>query len=185
MLKALIERPTDTTFESQQADETVYFLLRKHPITNLGWIINSIILVLLPPAIMAILMSNDINTFDYINPRLQMVFILLWYLVIMFVTFESFIDWYFNVYIITDKRLIDVDFKGLWNKRISETSLGQIEDATYQTNRFWQILFDYGDISVQTAAEKTEFEFNAIPKPGLVHDKFTDLVEEFKNKHGR
>ncbi len=185
MFESIIEKPKDLTFESQESGETLYFVLRKHPITNIAWIITAIFLVLLPPIIMVILMSNGINTFEFINPGIQMVVLLLWYLVTMFITFESFLTWYFNVYIITDKRLIDVDFKGLWTKRISETSLGQIEDATYETHKFLHVLFDYGHIFVQTAAQKTEFEFHDIPKPGLVHDKFTDLVEEFKKTNGR
>jgi hypothetical protein len=184
MFSSYIVKPKDIQFESQSADETVHFLLRKHPITNLGWILSSILLVFFPLFLMVVFSSFNINTFKYIDADIQIMGLLIWYMLTMFMTFESFLIWYFNVYIITDKRLIDIDFSGLWRKRISETSLGQIEDATYQTHKFWHILFDYGDIEVQTAAEKTEFEFSSIPKPSIVHDKFTDLVEAFKKKNG-
>jgi len=73
-----------------------------------------------------------------------------------------------------------VDFTGFWGKRISEASLDNVEDATYETNNLLHILFDFGNISMQTAAEKPEFEFKSIPRPALVHDKLTDLVEARK-----
>ena len=184
MLSSYIERPKNIRFESQGQQEILYYLLRKHPITNLGWILMSLLMVFLPVFFMYSFSRLGINTFNYVEADIQALFLILWYLVTMFFTFEAFLTWYFNVYIITDKRLIDIDFRGLWNKRVSETSLAQIEDATYETSKFLHILFDYGNISVQTAAEKGEFEFHSIPKPGIVHDKFTDLVEDFKKQHG-
>ena len=184
MFNSYLEKPKSVRFESQQEAEILYFLLRKHPITNLGWMILSIIMVLLPVFLITMFAGLGINTFQYVEANVQALILVLWYLLTMFFTFESFLIWYFNVYIITNKRLIDVDFKGLWTKRISETALSQVEDATYETSKFFHILFDYGNIFVQTATEKSEFEFNSIPKPGIVHDKFTDLVENFKKEHG-
>lgn len=181
---AIIEQPNNLQFESQQRDEKLHFLLRRHPITNLGWIIASIIFLLLPIIAMILIEDNVSDPFAYIPARYQLVLIILWYLLTMLFTFESFIVWYFNVYIITDKRIIDVDFRGLWGKRISEALLSSVEDVTYETHKFWHILFDYGDIFMQTAAEKTEFEFHSIPKPGIVHDKLTDLVQVYKNRNG-
>lgn len=181
---AIIEKPKNIQFESQEHDEELHFLLRRHPITNLGWILASIIFVAIPIVAMLTIENYFEDPFIYIPAKYQLVLIILWYLMTMLYTFESFIVWYFNVYIITDSRIIDVDFKGLWGKRISEASLSSVEDASYETNKFWHILFDYGDIFVQTAAEKTEFEFHSIPKPGIVHDKLTDLAQEFKQKNG-
>lgn len=184
MLNSYLERPKNISFESQQEGETLHFLLRKHPITNLGWFLSSIFMMLLPLFVIYAFTRFQINTFVYVKAPTQALLLIIWYLLTMFFTFESFLSWYFNVYIITNKRLIDVDFRGLWSKRISETALSQIEDATYETSKFWHIFFDYGNIFVQTAAEKSEFEFHSIPKPGIVHDKFTDLVEIYKKDHG-
>lgn len=180
IFNALLRSPTNVKFESQENGEKVHFILRKHPITNLGWILGSLFMIFIPVVVIIYLDTAQIDTFKYIPARYQLVMILLWYLLTMFYTFESFLVWYFNVYIITDRRIIDIDFRGFWKKRISEASLGNVEDATYQTGHFWHILFDYGDIAMQTAAEKTEFEFSAVPKPGLVHDVLTNLVAEFK-----
>lgn len=183
MLKALIEKPKDITFESQEKGEEVYYLLRRHPVTNLVWVLLSITLLLIPLIILLVFKDYFGILFEYIPSRIGITVILLWYSFVFFLSFRAFLLWYFNVYIITDKRVIDIDFSGLWNKRVSETQLDNIEDATYETSNFLHILFDYGDISVQTAAEKREFEFHSIPNPAIIHDKLTNLIEDYK--HGR
>lgn len=183
---AILQKPRGIRFESQEKEEQLYFLLRRHPITNLGWIIFSIFLIVAPLALMSFILDNKIDTFEYVQSEYQIILLILWYSLTMLYTFESFLIWYFNVYIITNKRVIDVDFKGFWGKRVSEAPLSNVEDVTYETKNFLHILFDYGDIFMQTAAEKIEFEFTSIPKPSLVHDKLTDLVEEHKkNGHGK
>lgn len=186
IFNAILHKPRGIRFESQEKEEQLYFLLRRHPITNLGWLTLSVVLAFAPFALMYLGIQNGINTFKYVQAEYQIILLILWYSLTMLYTFESFLIWYFNVYIITNKRVIDVDFKGFWGKRVSEAPLSNVEDVTYETKKFLHILFDYGDIFMQTAAEKTEFEFTAIPKPSLVHDKLTDLVEGYKrNGHGK
>ncbi len=146
---------------------------------------GSILMLITPLLIMQVFDVNQINTFRFVPAKYQILLIAIWYLLTLLYIFEEFIIWYFNVYIITNKRLIDIDFKGFWRKRISEASYDNVEDVTYQTNKFWHVLFDYGDISMQTAAEKSEFEFDAIPKPALVHDTLTNLIEDYKKTHGK
>lgn len=180
MLDSLIKYPKNIRFESEERDETIYYILRRHPITNLGWILLSLFMTLLPVIAIILITPEESNLVKYFPLSYQLFFFLIWYSITIFITFENFLLWYFSVYIITDKRIIDVDFNGLWHKRISEASLDNIEDATYSTNNFFHILFDYGNIMVQTAAEKTEFEFASIPKPSEVHDVLTNLVQQFK-----
>jgi hypothetical protein len=183
-LGALIEKPKNIRFDSQQDGETLYFLLRRHPITNLPWIIFSLLFLFIPVFVIMLIERYVADPFAILPANMQLVFVILWYCLVMFFAFENFIIWYFNAYIITDRRIIDIDFKGLWSKRISEAAITSVEDVTFATHRFWQVLFDYGDILMQTAAERTEFEFLAIPRPEMVHDKLTDIVQEQKNRHG-
>ena len=180
-LSSIEEKPTNVKFESQDSDEKLYFLLRRHPITNVPWIILVIFFLLVPPIFLTYFSSSIDKINVYFPEKYQMMAIIFWYLGTLLLAFESFLMWYFNVYIITNKRVIDVDFYGLWRKRISETFLDRVEDATYETTNFIHVLFDFGNIAIQTAAEEREFDFHNIPKPSLVHDKLTDLVEQYKH----
>ena len=183
VFNALLQKPKNVTFESQEKGEKVYFILRRHPITNIGWLFFSLVLIVIPLAYLAFAHNLEDTFIIRLNPNYEFILIIMWYSLTMLYTFESFLMWYFSTYIITDKRVIDVDFTGLWGKRVSEAPLDNVEDATYQTRSFLNILFDYGDIFMQTAAEKTEFEFDSVPKPGMVHDTLTDLVEARKRRY--
>lgn len=173
VLPSIQKFPKNLKFESQEMNEAVYYLLRKHPITNMPSVLLIFALLIIP--LIVIIMFKDLHQsfIEFIPGNLEITIILLWYSFVFFLSFEAFLLWYFNVYIITDKRVIDVDFHGLWNKRISETSLDHVEDATYETNQFLHVIFDYGDISIQTAAEKGNLIFEVFPTPG----KFTMYLQ--------
>jgi hypothetical protein len=100
---------------------------------------------------------------------------------------ESFIKWFYNVYIITDERIIDIDFHSLLFKDISSAKIDNIEDSTASTGGFWGSLFDYGTITIQTAAEKREFEFGSVPHPNKVAKLINELLleEEREKLEGR
>jgi hypothetical protein len=45
-------------------------------------------------------------------------------------------------------------------------------------------VFRYGDVFVQTAAEKERFDFREVPEPDAVRDMIIKLVEESKCRRG-
>ncbi len=180
VMSAFVYKPKNLKFESQENGEDIHFILRRHPITNLPWIASYLLLLFVPVIITLVLDKLNINTFAILPAQYQLIIINLWYMLILFLSFESFLKWYFSVSIITNKRMIDVDFKGYWTKRVSEASYGSVEDVTYTTGKFWNILFDYGDLLMQTAATNVEFEFLSVPRPGFIHDKLTNYVEDYK-----
>ena len=69
---------------------------------------------------------------DTIPTNFKFVFIMIWYLISMAYTLESFLTWFFNVYIVTDERIIDIDFYNLTYKEVSDANLDKIEDVTYK-----------------------------------------------------
>ena len=67
--------------------------------------------------------------------------------------------------IITDKRVIDVDFNNLLVKKFSEARLLMIQDITSKVSGLFQTIFNYGKVKVQTAGETPEIIFEDIPNP--------------------
>ena len=178
ILSAILENPKEYIhFADREPGEVMIFLLRKHPITNLPWVITTFVLIGLPTVLNYILQVSAIN----LPAEFGLVTNFIFYLFAAIYSFESFLIWYYNVYIITDRRLIDIDFYGFFYKRVSETQYDKLEDTTYSQSGISEILFNYGNVFVQTAAEKNEFEFISIPAPQRVYDKITDLAAQKKN----
>jgi len=93
---------------------------------------------------------------------------LFWYLTTFAFAFEKFLSWYFDVYIITDERVVDIDFNNLLNKKFSEAKLSMIQDVTSRQIGMGQTMFNYGQVLIQTAAEINELRFDNIPNPDKI-----------------
>ena len=52
----------------------------------------------------------------------------------------------FNVYIVTDERIIDIDFYNLIYKEVSDANIDKIQDVTYKMGGVVRTLFNYGDV---------------------------------------
>lgn len=181
---AFLQNPPQVRFESQEKGEDIIFLLRRHWVTNMGWLAAVAFMVWLP-LILGILVRSGMTVFDPVPVNLRLMAGMVWYLLTIGFALESFLNWYFNVYIVTDRRVIDIDFFGLSYRNVSETPIENVEDVTYRLGGPLQSFFNFGDINIQTAAEQREFEFECVPNPALVHDKLTDLVAEANRRGGR
>ena len=119
-------------FETQNPNESVSILLRKHFVTNIGWMIAAVFMFFVPLIIFFILSSLeiDISTLPYYKISYVVIGILIWYLITFSFSFMRFLDWYFNIYLITNERVIDFDFNPFAYHKISEAGLDSIVDAT-------------------------------------------------------
>lgn len=182
VFSSFLPQPKNMHFETQHEKEQVLLVLRQHPILNIPWILLAIFLLLAPLFIFPFL---PIAT---VFPGIFSLFAtLVWYLLVTAYIIESFLYWYFNIYIITDERIIDVDFYNLIYKEISEAKIERIEDVTATTAGFLGAIFDFGTISIQTAAEKRQFSFAAVPQPAKVTKFLNELIleEERERVEGR
>lgn len=165
------------SFDSQLDGENVLLLLRKHPVTQIGKFLIAIIMMVVP------LFFSQISFYYLLSGNFQTAVLLLWYLIVVGYSLESFLTWFYNVYIITDERIIDIDFLSLIYRNVSAAKLDKVEDITAVTSGVAQSLFNYGTVRVQTAAEKSEFEFEDVPYPTKVTQFLNEmLVEEEKEK---
>lgn len=166
-LSACLFMPEGIRFETQDAHETIFLLLRKHWITNIVWVMISILLLVSPLFIFpAVILSGNLP--QQLSGNLLTVLILSWYLLTFSYILVNFLLWYFTVSIITDERVVDIDFINILNKKFAETRITRIEDVTMRTGGFIKTFFDYGDVYVQTAAKDAVFQFEAVPKPDQV-----------------
>ena len=120
---------------------------------------------------------------DFLPANFQLVSVLGWYLITTAFVLESFLTWFFNVYLVTDERIIDIDFYNLIYKEVSDANIDKIQDVTYKMGGVVRTLFNYGDVLIQTASEVPNFEFLAVPMPDKVARVLQDLrIEEEQEK---
>lgn len=175
--------PTGTGFSGQDADEQVVVIARQHPIIFLPQFLTIIVLIvlafILPSAVSGLGLEAGVTTAFSIGSFLMLM------LAAMTLSFDVFIRWYFGVNIITNKRIIDVDYLNVMHHRFSETRLANIEDVTHKVIGILGMIFHYGTVYVQTAGSQNEFEFDNVPDPNLIQDALMDLLEIDRRNNGR
>lgn len=187
LLGGLQLRPKNVRFASQNKGEKVYILLRKHWLTNLGWIVNAALMSIIPLIIYFVVGLFKQDIIELLSPKLFLLILLSFYALILTNIIRHFIEWYFNVYLVTNERVIDFDVKvATTTTGSSELTLENIEEVREKSVGILQAIFNYGDVYVYSAAHKSELLFDDIPMPSFVQDKISDLskiVKETKNGH--
>lgn len=176
-LDAFAAVPFNTAFDSQHTDEEVVLLLRQHPVTQIKWVLIALGLTILP------FIFPFFTIFDFLPGVYQFAAMVFWYLLVIGFSLEAFLSWFFNVYIITDERVVDVDFLSLIYKNVSSAKLDNIEDITATSGGALRAVFDFGTVTIQTAGAEVEFQFENVPFPSRVTSLLNELlIEEEREK---
>ncbi len=148
-------------FDVQHKGELVYLLIRSHPITQVPWVLNATGIVLV---------VGILNFFvPTVLTPVQIVFLNVFGVAIASLyAWVSFLKWYFHVGLVTNERIIDIDFTNILIKQVSIAQLNDVEDVSTKSVGFIGSLFNYGDIDVQTAGTKTNVEFHNAPEPAII-----------------
>jgi len=176
-LAAFIAQPKDIRFETQEKKEKIVLFLRRHWLTNVGWIIGATLMIFAP------LLLKFFPLLVFLPPRFRFISLVVWYMLTLAFVFEKFLSWFFNVNIITDERIVDVDFPSLLYRDISSAKIDQIQDVSVKVGGFVRSLFDYGDVLIQTAGTVPEFCFEAVPHPTQVAKIINEqIIQEEQEK---
>ncbi len=176
MFPAFVENPENCNFEGQDPNEKIILLLRAHPITNIPWIVTSIILFILPfltPRIMPLLGFN----LSLIPQTFLLIFLIIDYLLVLIIVYEGFLYWYFNVILITNEKIVDINFQYLLYKAIDLAPLDRIEEADSVTAGIIGTIFNFGRVSIQTAGAQVAITMKDVPRPSKVADLILDLAK--------
>lgn len=177
----------EKSIPNRKKDEKLILFLRRHPIALAGrW--GLLIILLIVPAVVyayiyynlpAVLTTQASYAFLMLLASIYFLFMMLFFL-------NTFIDYFLDVWIVTDQRIINIEQRGMFNREIAEHDLGKIQDVSGMQKGFWQTFFSYGDVHVQTAGEIQRFIFRQVDNPFDVVRVINALMEkheqDFDNK---
>lgn len=177
------DRPQDMSFAQQEKDEKIELLLRQHAIVNIPWIGVVVLSLFLPSLVGALDSLFGLGLVDRF-PEVFLGIFIVWFLVITGYAIESFLHWYFNIYIVTNMHLVDINFRSLLSRDITESKLSDIQSISSKVQGVLASIFHYGDVIVETAAERQNISFLKVPKPDIVADRIQDLQENQERIEG-
>jgi uncharacterized membrane protein YdbT with pleckstrin-like domain len=145
-------------------NETVELIIRKHWFVVAKEVVIFIILLIVPIIVLIFLppLLTQFNADEnIINPLINF-FLSLYVLIPLAYLFLMWMDYYLDMWIITNERIVDIEQKGLFNREISEIPLHRVQDVTIHVNGIIETLLRFGTIKIQTAGER-DFEIRFVP----------------------
>ncbi|MBI2195543.1 MAG: hypothetical protein HYU48_00650 [Candidatus Levybacteria bacterium] len=167
--------PDDIRFENQKEGEEILLFLRRHFITNISWIFISILLVLIPSVIPFFLPILNMDL-SFVPAGLLAILIPFYYLGIFSYILVNFMTWFYNIFIVTKERVVDIDYSHTVIHNVSETKTSHLQDASYSQTGFISSIFNYGNVFVQTAGTEVNFEALAAPSPRKAVEIIASLI---------
>jgi hypothetical protein len=153
-------------FADQFEDEEVLFVFRKHPIVMRRGLIVGMLAILLGtvPALL--------------DPRYSVYFtgLAIGMVVGALLFFPSWVTWHFSVFIVTDKRLIQITQKGFWHRSVVDMGLNQIQMVNYQVAGLQETLLGFGTIMMQTFVG--DLVIHEIPHPEKIQKKLLEVLRD-------
>lgn len=85
-------------------------------------------------------------------------------------------EWHWNAFVITTRRVVDIDQHGFFRRTVSEAPYDKIQDVSYAINGAFGTMLGYGAITVQTAGSQVNLELPGVKNPKEVHHLITETA---------
>jgi uncharacterized membrane protein YdbT with pleckstrin-like domain len=168
---------------NRQPDEKLVLFIRRHWIVLVARWIVYIVLAFIPVGLYFFLLTYQPQILNnkIIFPFLFL-FASIFYLFLWLFLFNIFIDYYLDVWIVTNKRILDIEQKGIFNRIVAEHSLDRIQDVTGSQKGVIQTLFKFGDVYIQTAGEIQRFDFHQVKNPFEIVRIVNNLLQKKEDR---
>ena len=118
------------------------------------------------------------DIFIQVNGNTAALYVLILSTVILFAWISFFVFWttyYLDYWIITDRRILDMDTINLFDENAATIRVENIEDAVIETKGLFSHLLNFGSILVQSAGSEREFKIRNVPDPQGIKNKIFEI----------
>lgn len=163
--------------------ETVLVEARKHWFIFAMELLPFAILALLPftilPFLSAVPALAPFTDFAALSGPASRAALGIWLLAVWTGAWGFFTRYYLNVWILTDRRIVEITQHGFFNREVSSTLLARVQDVTTEVRGVLLSLLGIGNIHVQSAGTVDEFHMNGVGQP----EKLRDMILAHVSKH--
>lgn len=171
---------SNKTFDGILSDEKVILLARKHRFFFYLPIFLFIFLVSLPLFLLNFLVDFTIY---------QKFHNLVWFLITIYISilwltlFFNLMIYSLTTLIVTNKRIIKIEERGLFNYDRAEIELNKIQDIQVNISGLLGNFLNFGQISIQSAGTEIKFNFDLLPSPLKIKDEILKAKNSIKIKN--
>lgn len=89
-----------------------------------------------------------------------------------------------NYVILTDRKVVFISTRNIFARRISQLSIGDVQDVTIAQDTFLSRVFKYGTVNIETAGEQANFSFAYAALPFETAKAIVDAHEKNLELYG-
>lgn len=150
-------------------DESLICEIRKHPIGLFFIYLTGLGIALVFVAILGVALSDAINDIagssaSSMKSLITVGGIIFIFLILVAMTISAIL-YTNNVIYVTSEKLAQVLYITLFNRKISQLSIGDVQDVTVTQKGILAHMFNFGTLVIETAGEQQNYTFTYIPDP--------------------
>ena len=154
-------------FKDQYDDETMLMLFRRHiVIIRKQFLVAGLVIVL---AMLPVFFWVETLKAFWIS-------LLIGVLVAGLIVMYGWMCWYYSVFIVTDKRFIQITQQGFFDKSVVDINLEQIQMVNYQIKGLQETLLSFGTVSIQTMVG--ELSIKTVARPAKVQRELSRILKD-------
>ncbi|HTP56856.1 MAG TPA: PH domain-containing protein [Candidatus Paceibacterota bacterium] len=139
-------------------------------------VVYVVLLAVVPFALYFALTRTGIVVFTGIDTGAGLALGGLWLLVLWGFFWQFWTTYYMDIWVVTNRRIIDIDYERLFTHQISVIRLDRVQDVTTRIAGTWATFFKYGSVIVQSAGAQEEFVIDQISDPEGLRDAISRLM---------
>ncbi len=146
-------------------DERILLQVRKHWFV-LCMQVSSIVLLSLVPLFAYFVIGGVLGGRMAVLPTgLPIALYSGWLIIMWMFLFSIWTNYYLDMWIVTNKRLIAIDQMGFFRRSVASFRLERMQDIKVSVDGILATFLDYGSLEIQTAGEENNFKVHGIPSP--------------------
>ncbi len=97
----------------------------------------------------------------------------------LFGVIYHFLDWYFDVWLLTNMGIIDIERNGFFDISTTKVEYHMLEGVSYTIKGFWRTIFNFGEVTIDKLGGKTSIVLEDATRPKKLESK----VLKFQDKY--
>lgn len=157
--------------QSLETGEEPLLLLRRHAATFTWPILRTILLL-----------AVTIPIWPYAFSYLWLTVVLVvWSLAALVWGVLSWFTWYFNITLVTSRRVIAITQRGPLTRRVREITYDKIGEVNFQIKGLLATIFGFGNVEIYFTGQENPIVITAVSSPEIIKDKILK-IQEYVNK---
>lgn len=159
-------------FAGQRESEIIALILLKHWYIVVAPILKALLIIVLSFALPLWLhLTGWIFSYKF-TAVLYYFWLVFWVGYIVY----AYLNWYRNRSIFTNERIVNVDQRGLFNRRVSEVELDKVQNITYAVKGVFATMLNFGTIIIHTVGAG-ELTLTHMADPASIQKEITQLIK--------